>query len=424
VTTRSWTATLSLVASLSAPAAAQDAPPDPQDPASAPVERRQDDDGGLTERPKKHSDKDDLPGWHYGSKGIQYRSEKGRFYQWFTLRNQVRWSTPFDETPTSPDDIPAHGEGDADLALNRSRLKFGGYIGSPRLQNFVEIDLRHQRMYHFFTTVTIRDWLEVRAGQWKVPFNRERVDSSGDQELVDRSIVNRDFTLDGQAGAMVQGRVFKQRAADGNYFLAVLAGEGRLALNDDAVPMVLARYQWNLFKREVDFSQSDVEFHPEPVAAIGIAAVRGVGRYTRYSSDGGAQLEGFETTVDGRYELRQWMTDIAFFRRGVSFQGEHHWKRVIDRVAGGGRRLRGGYLQAGFFPVREWSRHLSALEVGGRIAYVDPDTAASDDMRYEMSGVLNWYLNQHRNKISFDFGRLIVGPTSGPRIRLQWDLSL
>ena len=382
------------------------------------------DDGQLDERPKKRSQKDDLPGWHYASRGLQFRSSEGRFFQWFTFRNQFRVSSPFDGTPTEPEDIPVDGEGNTELVVNRSRVKFGGHLGTPRVQNFVEIDVKNQRMYHFFVTVQANRWLDVRVGQWKVEFNRERVDSSGDQQFVDRSIVNNDFTLDGQWGAMARGRLFRGHAADSSYFLGVFAGEGRLTTNDDSTPMVLGRYQWNLLRRSVGFSQSDVEYSPEAAATIGIAAVRGRGRHTRYDSSGGANLDGFSTGEPGQYELRQWMVDFAFFRRGFSAQGEQHSKKVIDHLQGGQLTLHGGYLQAGFFPVRGWSRALSSLELAGRLAYVDPDAAVDGRNRQEYSGAINWYFNQHRNKTSFDISRLVVESTAGLRIRLQWDLSL
>lgn len=329
-----------------------------------------------------------------------------------------------DGTPTSPEDIPATGDGNTELAVNRSRIKFGGHLGSARVQNFVEIDVKNRRMYHFFVTVQANSWLDVRVGQWKVEFNRERVDSSGDQQFVDRSIVNNDFTLDGQWGAMARGRLFRRRAADSSYFLGVFAGEGRLTTNDDGVPMVLGRYQWNLLRRSVGFSQSDVEYSPEASATIGVAAMRGRGRHTRYDSSGGADLDGFSTGEPGQYELRQWMVDFAFFRHGVSAQGEHHTKKVHDHLTGRHLTLRGGYLQAGFFPVLGWSRALSSLEFAGRFAYVDPDASGDGRNRQEYSGAINWYFNQHRNKISFDLSRLIVESTAGVRVRLQWDLSL
>ena len=132
-------------------------------PPAVPPHIEVDDEGERNDRPKKRTQRDDLTGWAYASKGLQFRSEGGRLYQYFTVRNQFR--------VTGED-----GEGTA--GIFRSRLKFGGHLWSPRISNFVEIDLKTPRAYHFFVQVRARNWLQMRAGQWKVEFNRERVDSS------------------------------------------------------------------------------------------------------------------------------------------------------------------------------------------------------------------------------------------------------
>jgi phosphate-selective porin OprO and OprP len=378
-------------------------------PAPTPTEQSNDD-GERDDRPEKRSDRDENTGWAYASHGLQYRSADGRWFQWFTLRNQFRLTSENDEEQ---------------LAVNRSRFKFGGNLGTSAVQDFVEIDLKTPRFYHFFVTVRAREWLQFRAGQWKVEFNRERVDSSGDQQLVDRSIVNSDFTLDGQLGAMVRGRIRRGHPLDGEYFLGVLAGEGRLALGDgDGVPMILGRYQWNVFKQSVGFSQSDVEYHETPAMAIGVAGVNNRGRFTRFNSDGGASLDGFETGTPGQYDLRQWMVDTALFNRGFSLQAEQHWKRVFDRTRQVERRLIGGYVMAGYFPFHRWPVFPAALEVAARLAYEDPDRSVTGDHHGEQTVGVNWYFNQHRNKINFDLSRLPSGSTSHMRLRLQWDLSL
>lgn len=118
------------------------------------------------------------------------------------------------------------------------------------------------------------------------------------------------------------------------------------------------------------------------------------------------------------------MVDFVFLRHGVSAQGEHHMKTVIDHVNGGGRHLRGGYVQAGFFPGILKSPAQAPREFAARVAYVDPDTAVAGRHRRERSGGVSWYFNQHRNKISFDVARLAVESASGVRLRLQWDLLL
>jgi hypothetical protein len=397
-----------------------------QTPTPTPEEEVQNDDGTFSERPRKREEKDGLPGWNYAGNGLQYRSESGNFYQWFTLRNQIRLSHPFDDDPTTVEDFPDPGE--TDLALNRSRFKMGGFAGRPWVATFLEVDLKRPVLYHLFVTVKKVEWLKLRAGQWKVEFNRERVASSGDQQFVDRSIVNRDFTLDGQIGGMAMGRLGKERLFDSQYFLGLFLGAGRLSGNDDSYPMYLARYQWNFFGRDAGFSETDVEYSERRAGTVGFAAAWNRGKYTRFSSSGGTELDGFEPGVAGQYELEQQMVDFAYFHEGLSAQGETHWKRVIDRVNGSVTDLRGAYAQAGYFPYHLWPAIPARLELAARVAYVDPNTGVSSDSRSEVSVAVNWYINQHRNKINFDLSRIGVDDPAGGeseiRVRLQWDLSL
>jgi hypothetical protein len=410
---------LVLAASLAAaPAQAQAQPPR--------AEEAQDDEGTFSERPRKREEKDELFGWHYASNGLQYRAEGGNFYQWLTLRNQVRLSYPFDDAPTTVEDFPDPGE--TELTLNRSRFKMGGFVGRPWVATFLEIDLKRPVLYHLFVTVKKVEWLQFRAGQWKVEFNRERVASSGDQQFVDRSIVNRDFTLDGQIGGMAFGRVRQGRVLDSQYFFGLFLGAGRLSGNDDSYPMYLGRYQWNFFGRDAGFSQTDVEYSEKPAGTVGIAAAWNRGKYTRFSSSGGTELDGFETGLAGQYELKQEMIDFAIFYQGFSAQGEAHRKRVVDHVNGSTTDLRGAYVQAGYFPHHLWRSMPAKLELAGRLGFVDPDTTIGSDSQSEVSFAVNWYINQHRNKINFDLSRIGVDDPAGGeselRVRLQWDLSL
>ena len=83
--------------------------------------------------------------------------------------------------------------------------------------------------------VTLDKWdeLALRVGQWKIDYNRERVDSSGRQQFVERSIVNRQFTIDRQVGVQLRGRLFKETPADLRYYVGAFTGEGRGVRNDD-----------------------------------------------------------------------------------------------------------------------------------------------------------------------------------------------
>ena len=372
--------------------------------APAPV-KRQDDEGEYNERPAREHKRDEYKGWSYAGKGLQYRSEDGNRFQWFTLRGQFRYSYPFASDPITPEDLG--GEDTHTFALKRARFKTGGHLLRPWLSNFVEIDLKNKRFYHGYLEVRKFSWLRLRAGQWKAEFNRERVVSSGKQQLVDRSIVNRDFTVDGQVGAMVHGRLFRHRSLDSKYYFGVFAGNGRLSGGDgDGFPMYLWRYQWNFMGRDAGFTGGDVEHHETPAGSVGVAFIRNRSPFTRFTSDGGAQLEGFEPGAPGQYDLSQANVDVVYFYRGLSLQSEFHWKKVEDRVNLTLRRLRGGYFQAGYFPHNLLSWIPGPLEVTGRIAFVNPDLAISEDIRSEYTAGVNWYFLGHRNKLNFEVSRL------------------
>lgn len=68
--------------------------------------------------------------------------------------------------------------------------------------------------------------ISVRAGQWKSEYNRERIDSSGKQQFVDRSLANYWFTLDRQMGTSVQLRLNEGEAFDSSVWIEYLSGRG------------------------------------------------------------------------------------------------------------------------------------------------------------------------------------------------------
>ncbi len=127
---------------------------------------------------------------------------------------------------------------------------------------------------------------QLRLGQWKINYNRERVDSSGQQQFVERSIVNGPFTIDRQVGTMLYGHLFPGTMADGWYYAGVYTGSGRGERNDDENMMYHARAQWNFFGRDLKFSQSDVEYHERPAGSIAWAGATNIGKCTRWSSSG------------------------------------------------------------------------------------------------------------------------------------------
>lgn len=383
----------------------------------------------------------------YGKKGFTLATTDGLFKTKIQWRTQARYSFPERLDPRKPSEFSDNEE--STFELRRIRLKVGGHGYRPWLKYYLEVDWQpgrdfdddseaaSARMIDWRIMLEKYPWAKLRIGQWKIDYNRERVDSSGKQTMVERSIMNRIFTLDRQIGVMVYGRVNPGTILDANYYLGIFSGGGRgMAKNDDDNMMYVGRLQWNVFGRELKWRQSDVSFHKKPTASLSVGAYTNKGKCTRWSSGGCGNLSGFDNPADvkdGRYQVSGMQVGSAMKYRGFALQHETHWKSVKDTESTAGDRvtkLFGGYLQAGYFPHDLVPFVPKPLEVAFRYSHVDPNTDAGGDMRQEFTAGLNWFFAGHRNKLTLDASHLTLeNETPGlkayaeQRVRLQWDVS-
>lgn len=386
-------------------------------------------------RPAESStDSEEPPKWiRYTSSGLRLGSKEGSFSSKVNVRSQLRFTSPFQSSPRTESHL--NREDDIDLRFRRARFKMDGHIGASWITYKYEHDLVGGNLLDLRFDVG-PEWMKVRFGQWKADFSRERMDSSGKQQFVERSIVNRQFTIDREKGVELLGRLGKGTPMDSQYFVGVFTGQGRGVFRDrrvprdaaDGHPMWLARYQWNALGGGVSLSQSDLEKLAEPRLSLAVATTRNKSSYTRFSSGGGSQLDGFEAGVPGQYSLRQYLLEAAFRQRGFSYQQEFHWKSVEDNVNIRTTNMRGSYMNAGYFFNEIYSKVPRQLEFAGRYAFVDPRTSGSDDMIHEVGVVANWFFSGHGDKLSFDVSRYSLmtendGRRSKIGARLQWDVS-
>jgi phosphate-selective porin len=360
----------------------------------------------------------------YGSKGLDIRSHDGNYHVHIDWRAQLRFTSRDFDDPIAPN--PDVKEGD--FVVNRARFKMGGHAYRPWLSYYFEYDFPRSALLDLRFTLQASDELRLRFGQWKIPFNRERIDSSGKQQFAERSIVTPWFTLDRQQGLSLFGRLWKGSRADSWYNLGVFSATGRGGTGGVEQPMVLGRWQWNLLKRDLSFSQCDIGYRKKPAASISVAGASWQGPFTSFSTKGGGDLPGIEPGGSDRYKVRQAMFETAFQHRGFSWQQEFHWKTIDDTQTGVVTDLYGWYAQAGYFFHALFEKYPKPLEVAIRYAEVDPDTSADDDAENEWTLAFNWFFAGHRNKLTLDFSRLHdrneeVGRRWENRIRLQWDIS-
>lgn len=360
----------------------------------------------------------------YGDKGLQFDDGTGNNFLWFGVRVQTRWSG----SRVTDDEVPGAPVSSSDeLAINRARMKLGGHVLRPALTVYSEYDLVGDFLLDLRATYEFTDWLSVRIGQWKSPFNRERIDSSGAQQFVERSVVTPWFTIDRQQGVVFSGRLAPESRVDTSYWFGWLTGAGRGGDADDAEGLWLARLQWNVTGRVLGFSQSAISRPREAAGSIAIGAVSGKSGFTAYSSAGGGQLPDFSDGAPDRYRIEQLMIETAWQHGGFSWQQEIHWKQIEDTEAGGRTRLIGAYAQAGMFFSDLYGAFPDPLELAIRVAAVDPDRGRSGASEKELTLGANWFFKGHRNKLTLDLSRVdrrdAPDTNRSNRVRLQWDWS-
>ena len=363
----------------------------------------------------------------HGSRGFEIATADGKYLLQLQFRLQFRYAYPFDSDPITFNDFSQIDQ--SVFKVNRSRIKVGGNAYQPWLKYNMEYEVGGNALLDF--RVMLEKWpaLNLKIGQWKVEYNRERFISAGSQQMMERSIINRAFTVDRQQGVSLYGRLKGPGLADFNYWAGVFTGTGRGATeNDDTHMMWVLRGQWNFLGREVPLSGSDEEYHEKPAGVMAFAVATNRSPYTRFSTAGGGQLVGFEDGEPGQYRVNQWVEETAFKYRGFAWQQEFHWKGVKDRLNATTRKLVGAYFQGGYFFHHLWPAVPEPLELAARFAYYNPAVDLRGDLLREYVFAANWFLNGHLNKLTtdltfFSFDFPAQGEQEKWRFRIQWDFS-
>ena len=365
----------------------------------------------------------------YDGNGLIFRNDNNTFSLRARGRVQFRYANPGLSQPTELDDFD-HNAGNQ-FGVNRARVKIDGHIGTPWITYSVEYDAVDQRTLTATLAFERYDVLRFKLGQWKVEYSRERSVSSGGQQMMDRSIINRIFTLDRQMGASLYGNIDRGGMANFNYWLGVFNGSGRGDYsNHDGENMYTGRLQWNVLGEPVGFKNSDIKRTATPKAALAIAAAKFKSQFTRFSSSGAGNLTNFDEGEDeGQYDIQQFVIDGAYFYKGFNAQAEYHEKEIVnvarDNIE---TTLRGYYVQAGYFLYESFKWWPEPLELAARYATYKPNTSEADDSFDEKSVALNYFFDGHNNKITAQvsvqsleqFGREVGDETI---YSLQWDVS-
>ncbi len=365
--------------------------------------------------------------------GLRIMSDDRHFGVRLGARLQLRWTGQ-----DAPGSDPEH-----EITLRRARIKITGNVFenvhfklelalSPadlgvrdNLDPETREPTRSPLLDYYLDFRYLRD-LELRIGQWKVPSNRQRVVSSANLQLVDRSILNPEFTLDRDVGVQIGSRdlggVDMLR-----YSMGVFSGRGRDARGfGDFNLMYLGRFEVLPFGDFDDYVEGDF-VRGSPRLSLG-AAYGFVDRGAREQGTHGPVPEDGGTTTSHHV-----FGDLMFKFEGLTLLGEFAWRHG-ERVPGGLLDPTGSLIPTE--PARDgWGVNAQAgymlpwfpLEVAGRYATVRSIEGSSLGDLHEVTGGLSYYVMEHAYKIQADYSRIWQsdGMDDGAdRVRIQVQLTL
>lgn len=310
-------------------------------------------------------------------KGIRFKSADKTLSLKFALRFQTLAQGFFD--------LDADEDAtEFDIMIRRARLKFDGYVFKPGIEYKVELGLSNRDIQvkgkdsdyaniilDAYMRFKLYKNLKLRAGQFKTPGNRERVVSSGNLQLVDRSIVNGKFNLDRDAGIMFENKTDLGKLVLKEY-LSITAGEGRNRFIKDSGLMYAGRVDilpFGEFSGKGDYVESAIVRETSPKVAIGITYA-----YNDDAQRSRGQLGDF---LYGERDLTNFTADFMFKYQGLSAYGEYSNRNSVDPVTpsddaqtqvavyvGEGYNFQAGYMFKGNWEVAgRWSNLTPKMEI-------------------------------------------------------------
>ena len=372
----------------------------------------------------------------FGKGLVNFVAKDSTFSVKFAPRFQVRSMSSWDHNGDIYES-PEHN-----FIVRRARLKFDGFAYNKNLIYKIELGLSNRDVSgaNAFNRNTPRyildavikwkfakNW-EFWAGQTKLPGNVERVVSSGNLQLIDRSLLNSRFNIDRDLGIQI-----RHKSNLGGTFLtrekfSISQGEGRnVTEGNEGGLQYTARLEllpFGAFKSKGDYSQSDLKREEKPKLMLGFTynfneeAVRERGFAGDYMVRSDETIYGTDQTtifIDAMYKFN-----------GFSFMGEYAKRTADNEIAtetdgvtptgdivltGNALNLQAGYL------------FKNNYEVAGRFTTVDYESVTSKLPTKQYTLGFNKFVVGHKLKIQSDISYTTLdGDANNRTFRLGFDL--
>jgi hypothetical protein len=333
-------------------------------------------------------------GWKDGKTSIETKSAKLDI----SNRVQVRFTQ---ELPEVGDDVGS-------FRIRRAKTKFEGWAYDKNLTYELQLNwpdsanpLEDAVLNYDFSRG--KKTTQLKFGQFKVPFGRQELTSSGSQEFVDRSIVSNEFARGRDIGVQLWGT---PAAGKLDWRVGIFNGNGRtVSRNDNDKYQYNARLTWQPFG-DVKYSEGDFESSDRPLFALA----------GQYESNERAVAAAGTTPADSA-DREIVGGDVVFKYKGLFVFGEFFDATTERRIASD-FDSDGFNVQVGYFIVPQ------KFEVAARFAVLDPNSEVDDNEREERGLALGYFFSKHARKLQLDY-RQIENKATGredDELRLQYQI--
>jgi len=354
----------------------------------------------------------------FGNGMINFIAKDSSFSVKFAPRIQSRFQSELSYYEEDYDPV------DINFSVRRARLKFDGFAFSPKLKYKIELGLSNRDISgasafnrntprYILDAVVIWNFyenFELWAGQTKLPGNIERVVSSANLQLIDRSLLNSKFNIDRDMGIQLR---HKSRFGS-NWIIkekfSISQGEGRNITEGNIGGLQytsrLELLPFGEFSSKGDYSQGDLKREKSIKAMFGFTydinknAVKSRSNMGSYmiQSNGGL----FETDITTIF------LDGIIKYNGYAFMGEYANRDAdqIEALEEDGRTKTGAVVGAG-----------SALNIQGSYLFKSnfEITARYTNINFKEITRLS-----DLKQITFGVSKYVVGHS----LKIQADISL
>ncbi len=248
-----------------------------------------------------------------------------------------------------------------------------------------------------------------RIGQYRVPFNREELTDPFNLQLVDNSILNREFSLGRHIGVGLGGVVNRFIT----YGVGVFNSAGRNSINENSNLLYVGRVMFtptgepryssiNPFpvSGEYTYSQGSFGDSETPLIAISVAAAYLPGFNASTTNPGNPIIQDRVLALGSdEGNIFQFSADLSVKYLIFSLEAEYDLRNINPDETGIDSALSQGVrVQSGVFLIPE------LIEVAGRFAIIDLGNDFGDDKIWEITPGLSFYFIRDRNlKLQFDY---------------------